>query len=203
MSDIPSNSDEQMADALDGASKRSKAGRPFDREELLARYPDLAEPLKALEQLFIPSTITNRDRPPVLALSCPLQIGPYRVVREIGSGGFGVVYLAFDPDVKRQVAIKVLHPGRIDQPEALARFQREAHATGRLHHPGIVQLFDYSRQGPPYYIVTEYVEGIEPRALVPGSRRHAHHDRRADCPHRRRRRICPSGRRLSPRSQAG
>jgi hypothetical protein len=51
----------------------------------------------------------------------------------------------------------------MDQPEALARFQREAHATGRLCHPGIVQLFEYSRQGPPWYLVTEFVEGIEPR----------------------------------------
>src|SRR5262249_8040866 len=90
--------------------------------------------------------------------------GPYQVERELGSGGFGVVYLAYDPDVKRRVAIKVLHPGRIDQPEALARFQREAQATGRLRHPGIVQLFDYSRQRPPWFLVTEYVEGAEPRA---------------------------------------
>src|SRR5437588_31416 len=47
--------------------------------------------------------------------------------------------------------------------DALERFQREAHATGRLRHPGIVQLFDYSRQGPPWFLVTEYVEGVEPR----------------------------------------
>ncbi len=155
--------DEEMAGALDTALDALQTGKPFDRDGLLARYPALAEPLKALEQLFVPSTISNHNRPPLSPLSCPTQIGPYRVVGEIGAGGFGVVYLAYDPDVKRRVAIKVLHPGRIDQPEALSRFQREAHATGRLHHPGIVQLFDYSRQGPPYYLVTEYVEGIEPR----------------------------------------
>jgi serine/threonine-protein kinase len=48
-------------------------------------------------------------------------------------------------------------------PESLARFHREACAMGRLRHPGVVQLFDYSRQGPPWYLVTEYVEGVEPR----------------------------------------
>src|SRR5262249_46080945 len=69
----------------------------------------------------------------------------------------------FDPDVKRRVALKVLHAGWLDQPEVLRRFQREACAIARLGHPGIVQLFDYSRQGPPYYLVTEFIEGVEPR----------------------------------------
>ena len=45
----------------------------------------------------------------------------------------------------------------------MRRFQREACAIARLQHPGIVRLFDYSRQGPPYYLVTEFIEGVEPR----------------------------------------
>jgi serine/threonine protein kinase len=169
MSDFPtpvdndSQDEHEMACALDAALDALQAGRPIDRDGILAHFPRLAEPLKALEQLLVPSTCRNHETAPAAPLGCPTQIGPYRVECEIGAGGFGVVYLAFDPDVKRRVAIKVLHPGRIDQPEALARFQREAHATGRLRHPGIVQLFDYSRQGPPYFLVTEYVEGSEPR----------------------------------------
>jgi hypothetical protein len=155
-------SDAEMAAALDDALDAIQAGRPFDRGSLLARHPALAEALGAIDHLFAP-TSAGPGKPPPRPLAPPEAIGPYRVVREIGAGGFGVVYLAFDPDVKRQVAIKVLHPGRTDQPEALRRFEREAHAIGRLRHPGIVQLFDYSRQGPPWYIVTEYVEGIEPR----------------------------------------
>jgi hypothetical protein len=169
MSDTPTPvdndplADEEMAGALDAALDALQKGRSFDREGLLSRYPALAEPLRALESLFVPSTTSGPDRRLTPPLNCPAQIGPYRVLGEIGAGGFGVVYLAFDPDVQRRVAIKVLHPGRIDQPEAVARFQREAHATGRLRHPGIVQLFDYSRQGPPHFLVTEYVEGVEPR----------------------------------------
>jgi hypothetical protein len=155
-------SDLEMAAALDAALDAMQSGRPFDRGDLLARHPALAEALGALDQLFAP-TSTGEEKPTPGPHPCPEKIGPYRIVREIGAGGFGVVYLAFDPDVKRRVAIKVLHPGRIDQPEALARFQREAHAIGRLRHPGIVQLFEYSRQGPPWYLVTEHVEGIEPR----------------------------------------
>jgi tRNA A-37 threonylcarbamoyl transferase component Bud32 len=71
--------------------------------------------------------------------------------------------ISHDPDVKRRVALKVLQAGKLDQPEVLRRFQREAQATARLRHAGIVQIFDYSRQGPPWYLVTEFVEGVDPR----------------------------------------
>jgi tRNA A-37 threonylcarbamoyl transferase component Bud32 len=154
-------SDAESAAALDAVLDALQKGRPFDRAAVLARHPALAGPLAALEQLFAPTAGGGPAGPAVPGL--PERVGPYRVLGEIGAGGFGVVYLAFDPDVRRRVAVKVLHPGRIDQPEALARFQREAHVIGRLRHPGIVQLFEYSRTGPPYYLVTEYVEGLDPR----------------------------------------
>ena len=153
---------EDAAAALDGAIDAVQKRRPFDRAALLARYPELAEPLTALEQLFGEQTSVEGGSSKASA-TMPGRIGPYRIDRQLGTGGFGVVYLAWDPDVKRHVALKVLHSARLEQPEALRRFQREAYATARLQHPGIVRLFDYSRQGPPYYIVTEYVEGVEPR----------------------------------------
>jgi hypothetical protein len=156
------SADQEMAAALDAALDALRAGQPIDRAALLARHPGLAGALDALDGLLpIPTTISGAVKP-VPALPLPEVIGPYRVERELGAGGFGVVYLAYDPDVRRRVAVKVLHPGRLAQPEALARFRREAEATGRLCHPGIVRLFDYSRNGPPHYLVTEFVEGVEP-----------------------------------------
>lgn len=155
--------DPEAAAALDAALDDLQSGRPVDRKALLARHPHLDAALAALLRLF-PEPPTVAECPPTASLAGqPEQIGPYRIERELGQGGFGVVYLGFDPDVKRRVALKVLHPGRLDQPEAVRRFQREARAIARLAHPGIVQLFDYSRQGPPYYLVTEFVEGVEPR----------------------------------------
>jgi serine/threonine protein kinase len=153
---------EDAATALDAAIDAVQKRRPFDRAGLLARFPELAEPLTALEQLCGEQTAAE-GQPAQSVPPPPERIGPYRVERQIGTGGFGVVYLAFDPDVKRHVALKVLHSARLEQPQALRRFQREAYATARLQHPGIVRLFDYSRQGPPYYLVTEFVEGVEPR----------------------------------------
>jgi serine/threonine-protein kinase len=149
------------AAALDAALDALQAGRPVDRAGLLAQHPELGGALAALDELFLDRS-TSLDGPRRLdSPAPPLQIGPYQVERELGVGGFGVVYLAFDPDVKRHVALKVLHPGRLHDPEAVRRFQREACAVGRLQHPGIVRLFDYSRSGPPYYLVTEYVEGVD------------------------------------------
>jgi hypothetical protein len=156
----------EAAAALDAAIDALQAGRPVDCNALIAQHPELAGALTALGQLFAghstvaegTASLNVSSEPPV-----PLCIGPYQIERELGRGGFGVVYLARDPDLGRHVALKLLHPGRLDQPEVVRRFQREACATARLRHPGIVQLFDYSRQGPPYYIVTEFVEGTDPR----------------------------------------
>ena len=153
------------AAALDAAIDAALSGRPVDVAALRAEHPGLSAALAGLDRLFHDNLPTRTDgtatEPPT---GLPARIGPYAIQRELGAGGFGVVYLAFDPDVKRRVALKVLHPGRLDQPEAVRRFEREACATARLRHAGIVQLYDYSRQGPPFFLVTEYVEGEDPRA---------------------------------------
>jgi hypothetical protein len=160
--------DASAAAALDAAIDAVQAGRPVDRDQLLARHPELGEAIAALDHLFAPAGRNPADvdtvgGEPAVTLAPPEQIGPYRIERELGRGGFGIVFLAFDTGVRRRVALKLLSPGRLDQPESLRRFQREACAIARLQHPGIVHLFDYSRQGPPHYLVTEYVEGIDPR----------------------------------------
>ncbi len=93
----------------------------------------------------------------------PERIGRYRIERLIGSGSMGNVYLAHDADLDRPVAIKTLRDLVLD-PETrelfLSRFQNEARAAARLHHPNIVQIFDVGddpRVGP--YLVFEYVRG--------------------------------------------
>ena len=80
--------------------------------------------------------------------------GEFRIVREIGRGGMGVVYEAYQGSLKRHVAVKLL-PERGD----LARFRREARAAGRLHHTSIVPVFGVGEhQGRPYYVM-QYIEG--------------------------------------------
>jgi len=90
-------------------------------------------------------------------------IGRYQVESEIGSGGFGRVYKAFDPTVGRPVAIKVLTA--LDSPDMLARFQTEAIATGNLHHPNIVTIYDFGVDEGSPYIAMEYLEGQDLQQL--------------------------------------
>jgi serine/threonine-protein kinase len=85
----------------------------------------------------------------------------YRVIEEVGQGGMAVVYRAQDETLKREVAIKVLHPHLLAEPESKARLEREAQAVAKLQHDNILQVFDYSGTGAlSSYIVTEFIDGV-------------------------------------------
>ncbi|GAB2917792.1 hypothetical protein GCM10027093_65500 [Paraburkholderia jirisanensis] len=102
---------------------------------------------------------------PFSSSTLPQKIGRYRVERVLGSGAMGVVYLANDPHIQRQVALKTIRSELLrDQPahadaELPARFVNEARAAGRLVHPHIVSVFDYGETDGIAYIALEYVRG--------------------------------------------
>jgi serine/threonine-protein kinase len=86
--------------------------------------------------------------------------GRYHIIGELGRGGMGTVFRAWQSDLSRPVAIKVLHPYLASEPEVRARFRREAKVVARLSHPGVVELYDVGEHesGAPY-LVMEYVPG--------------------------------------------
>lgn len=90
------------------------------------------------------------------------QIGAYRIVREIGRGGMGIIYEARQESPSRRVALKVLRAGLIDR-EMLKRFQHEAHVLGQLQHSGIAQIFEAGVADTPLgkqpFLVMELIEG--------------------------------------------
>lgn len=89
----------------------------------------------------------------------PQHIGRYEIQRTIGQGGMGTVYLARDPKLNREVAVKVLAP-HVDDPELRRRFETEAQVIATLRHPNIIQIYDYSDvDSPSMYLVMEYVPG--------------------------------------------
>lgn len=88
------------------------------------------------------------------------QLGPYRIVEQIGSGGMAVVYKGFDTSLDRMVAVKFLHPHLASRDESRRRFSREAKAVARLHHRNILEIYAFSGEDvPDSYIVTEYIRG--------------------------------------------
>ncbi len=83
----------------------------------------------------------------------------YRIIREVGRGGMGIVYQAEDDILQRPVAYKVLPDAVRDDPRALGDFLREARIAASLHHPNIVTIFDAGQTSDAVYIAMEYVEG--------------------------------------------
>jgi len=88
------------------------------------------------------------------------QIGPYQIVRLIGTGGMGSVYEAFHPQIERRAAIKTLAKELQQDPEFVQRFFNEARAANIINHPSVVNVYDFgtTEEGAPY-IVMEYLEG--------------------------------------------
>jgi len=87
------------------------------------------------------------------------QLGNYQIIAEIGRGGMGTVYRAFDPRLRREVAIKVLRPVMASGREVVMRFQREAVTMANLKHPNIVIVHDVGTADEYQYIVMELVRG--------------------------------------------
>jgi serine/threonine protein kinase len=89
----------------------------------------------------------------------PDKIGRFEFLEEIGSGSYGSVFKARDPQLNRTVAIKILRMGRLGDKEDLDRFLREARSFAQLKHPGIVTLYEIGQDGGQYYLVEEFVQG--------------------------------------------
>lgn len=94
----------------------------------------------------------------------------YKVIKMIGGGGMANVYLANDTILDREVAIKVLRPEFVDDPEFIERFDREAQAATSLSHPNIVNIYDVGEDEDILYIVMEYVEGMTLKEYIVANR---------------------------------
>jgi len=87
------------------------------------------------------------------------NVGPYRIVEKLGQGGMATVYKAYHPALDRYVAIKVMHPAFMEDPNFLARFQREARIVAKLDHPSITPIYDFAEHEGYPYLVMRFVQG--------------------------------------------
>ena len=150
--------------------ERHRQGKHPPLSEYTDRYPDLAADIRDLfpalvqiEKLKPPADATDAtdgfERPATPALANLERLGDYRILREVGRGGMGVVYEAEQESLGRHVALKVLPSSALLNPTYLARFRREAQAAGRLHHTNIVPVFGVGECDGVHYYAMQFIQG--------------------------------------------
>jgi serine/threonine protein kinase len=165
--------DERLQDIIAGYLERLEAGQAEARDELLARHPDLAAELgefftngDRVDGLVEPlrQAVADGSAPPpgvaqALANDAPATLGDFRLGRELGRGGMGVVYEAEQVSLRRKVALKVLPLAATLDPRRLQRFQNEARAAASLHHTNIVPVFAVGEQQGVHYYAMQLIAG--------------------------------------------
>lgn len=113
--------------------------------------------------------LTRRDTSGIAGDSPASQkIGRFEVVRRLGMGGFGAVFRARDPQLDRDVALKIPRPGALDDAETRERFLREAKAAARLQHPNIVPVYDAGNDRGQHYIASAFIDGLPLSKVIGG-----------------------------------
>jgi len=153
----PKDKNSALEEVLDQYLQEMADGLDPDQESYLNEYPELAKALrgvfKTLDFVESASRGLNASR-----LEKGQDLGDYRIIREIGRGGMGVVYEAVQKSLNRYVALKVLAIGAISD-NALERFYREAEAAGKLHHSNIVPVYAVGEEQGIHFYIMQYIKG--------------------------------------------
>jgi serine/threonine protein kinase len=158
--------DEQVARALEEYGHQMRFGTRPDRDEFLARHPQIADVLaECLDGFEMVEGVVGHFGALGAAggaasdQSQPWTLGEYRVIREIGRGGMGLVYEAEQLSLGRRVALKVLPWAASLDPRQRQRFQLEAQAAALLHHEHIVPVFGVGTDRGVHYYAMQFVDG--------------------------------------------
>ena len=169
MSDTTSSSSANyvlLTRLADEFAARYRAGERPSLQEYIDRHPELAEDIRELLPAMVEIEQVKEDHqeaaeqaaapaPPALR-----QLGDFRILREIGTGGMGIVYEAEQMSLGRHVALKVLPKNMLLDARAKRRFEREAKSAAKLHHTNIVPVFGVGEQdGMPYYVM-QFIQGL-------------------------------------------
>jgi serine/threonine-protein kinase len=162
--------DERLAQLLTDLTEQLRQRRPPDLEDAARQHPDLADELRELwaaaqiaDAFAHPSDRPTVDRVPAPPAGTPgplpRSFGDFELLEELGRGGMGVVYKAWQKSLGRTVALKMILRGDLASPSDLARFRSEAESAARLDHAGIVAVYGVGECDGQAYFSMQYVEG--------------------------------------------
>lgn len=145
---------------------------PHCGSALPADVPESQCPRCLMAQIIEP---TQAGEPaPLIPTLTPEELAPHfpqlEILECLGRGGMGVVYKARQKSLNRLIALKLLAPERSDDPQFAARFEKEAHALAALNHSNIVSVYDFGRAGDFYFLLMEFVDGVNLRQLLQAKR---------------------------------
>jgi serine/threonine protein kinase len=164
---LPDDADAVLADIFDELTNRLQAGEAVDLRHYVGRYPKYRESLQqllpAIEELV---SLGHTERVPggenSNELKAPAilgELGDFRLLREIGRGGMGIVYEAWQISLNRRVALKVLPFATALDTKQLQRFKNEAQAAGCLHHQHIVSVYGVGCERGVHFYAMQFIDG--------------------------------------------
>jgi eukaryotic-like serine/threonine-protein kinase len=172
--------DPDLAQLIDELADRYQAGEPVDWEAVAREHPDKVNRVRALWPAIAAmaelGSVTGRHSagaiPPKPEAAAAIgELGDFRILREIGRGGMGVVYEAIQITLGRQVALKVLPFAPVLSEKPLQRFKNEAQAAAHLNHPNIVPVYAVGCERGVHYYAMRYIEGRTLSAVIAELRR--------------------------------
>ena len=146
--------------------QRLRQGDAPSVTDYAAQHPELAEEIRdLLPTIAVTERIKSRQARfsggrAALGAARPERLGDFRLIREIGRGGMGVVFEAEQESLARRVAVKVLPRQVLLDEKRLKRFQDEARIAANLHHTNIVEVFGVGEQDGFHYYVMQYIRGV-------------------------------------------
>lgn len=167
-------SDDSFDSPLDSLAeefaRRYRRGERPSLTEFVERHPEFAEEIRELFPALVMMEKARSGDGPERPPGSPgedagselygRQIGDFRIIREVGRGGMGIVYEAIQESLGRHVALKILPASVEKNPRHLLRFQREARAAAKLHHPNIVPVFGVGESDGRHYYAMQFIQGL-------------------------------------------
>jgi WD40 repeat protein/serine/threonine protein kinase len=164
------SADGELARALETYLADLEVGRAVDPEQLVADHPTIADRLRAcLASLHLVERAADAFPPSDAGLNQGVtekQLGDYRIVREVGRGGMGIVYEAEQISLGRRVALNVLPFAAALDDKRLQRFKQEAQAAAQLHHTNIVPVFGVGCERGVHFYAMQYIDGQSLAAVL-------------------------------------